>query len=114
MEKKYKLKEECKKYFDLDEVDRRMTKKEWYELNISDEALEEIVEKETLFTADGERTIMKNSAIQWTKKEIELVEFVINEFESVKDIDIKFKKYHESFIDRRGCIRDFTDWLKQR
>jgi hypothetical protein len=114
MEKKYKLKEEVKEHLSphCTYRDFQMNKDDWYnEWDYNETALEEVEEMIILNRYHGNYTLLqKSNEKEWTEKEIELIEFVVNNFESVDDLD----KLTSIWQSTRNNYISFTDWLKQR
>lgn len=125
MEKKYKIKEEVKKYFNQNIWNTKKELIEWENDGILIEALEEVDERIEVKITERQMGrdinyypfyLSKSGYLKWTEQERELIEFVVNNFDSLEMLnelvwDYKRVVRNTDFGDK---IYKFTDWLKQR
>ena len=119
--KKYRLKEEAKKYFDFTELgnNQTLTEYQWSdEHNVSLQALEEVEErvkvkiykdKDTLVNCLFKKDAKYNPVVRatdWTEQERADIEEFLNVFGSMKNL------YHVVTVDS-SSNKSFSTWLKE-
>jgi len=107
MSKKYKIKEECKKYFDVPFLNAEYTQERFHQLGLTLEALEEVEEKiEVYFSSlNGMKSILKASGKKWTEQERADIEKFLNVFGSWDELEKGWNNSDErldEFIKEKG------------
>ena len=121
MEKRYKIKEDCKKYFGEHFKNQMGTLDFFKDNDITLEALEEVEERMEIVMHRKDKFLLykmeNNSAREWTEQERDLIEFVVNEFDSFTDFFVSLNDFGtDCFNNGRELTpcKDIEDWLKQR
>ena len=113
--KKYRLKEEVKKYCVASHRNKVITHDEWSQKGFNKEALEEVDERIEVKYDSNYKYITKYSHVsfkKWTEQEREDIEKFLNVFDSWERMN---KATHEWFMFQHNReIMSFTDFLKER
>lgn len=122
--KKYKLKEECKKYFtnDFGRIDGHETKEWWREHNVASEALEEVQERIRFASMESEYRPIPNSSrvvihtnCMWSGDNDAIIEKALNGDLFTAEEVLDFHNKYEVYSDMRECFESaFKQYIKDR